>query len=318
VQSQVHYLLRNTKKTVCREQKHTGYYTAFLGLVESLQAVGCNVRINDFAAAEARPNYPIGVAGFPSAITKIDLPNPRIFGHGDFGLPGKCDAVARSSKFVTLIMPSEWPVALFTHYCGDKMWIWFTAIDTKRWPDLSQTRKRFDFVIYDKIRFHRAEYAPQVLQRVMSHMDSRGLTYTVLRYGQHHTSKFVSALTQARAMLFLCEHETQGLAYQEALASNIPVLAWDEGKLVDPELLPHLNEAMKITSVPYFDESCGMKFKLQDFETTCDAFWKKRASFTPRRYVQEHLSPEKAGKRYLGEYARIAAGGKTPRIAETQ
>jgi hypothetical protein len=35
-------------------------------------------------------------------------------------------------------------------------------------------------------------------------------------------------------MLFLCEHETRGLAYQEALASNVPILAWDTGFWLDP------------------------------------------------------------------------------------
>ena len=31
-------------------------------------------------------------------------------------------------------------------------------------------------------------------------------------------------LRRSKSMLFLCESETQGMAYQEALASNVPVL----------------------------------------------------------------------------------------------
>ena len=30
-------------------------------------------------------------------------------------------------------------------------------------------------------------------------------------------------------MIFLCEHETQGIAYQQALSRNVPILAWDRG-----------------------------------------------------------------------------------------
>ena len=315
LKSKLHHVLRYTKRSLCHQQVRTGYYTAFLGLVKSLKAVGCNVKINDFAAAKARPDYPIGMAGFPSALA-IDLPNPRIFGHGDFGMPGKCDRVATSSKFVTLIMPCAWAYQLFRPYCGNKMWIWFTGIDTKKWRDLSRETKHYDFVVYDKIRWHRGTRVREVLAPILAHLDAKKLTYTTLRYGQHHHADFIKALAQSRALLFVCEHETQGIAYQEALASNLPVLAWDEGELVDPEIRPFLTDEMQITSVPYFDATCGLTFKMNDFAATCDRFMQQRDIFTPRRYIEEHLSLEIAGQRYLNEYARIAQGCITPRSDE--
>jgi glycosyltransferase involved in cell wall biosynthesis len=40
-------------------------------------------------------------------------------------------------------------------------------------------------------------------------------------------------------MVFLCEHETQGFAYQQALSCGVPIIAWDRGGLLqDPKLLP--------------------------------------------------------------------------------
>ena len=30
-------------------------------------------------------------------------------------------------------------------------------------------------------------------------------------------------------MVFLCEHENQDIAYQQALACGVPILAWDRG-----------------------------------------------------------------------------------------
>ena len=127
----------------------------------------------------------------------------------------------------------------------------------------------------------------------------------VLRYGHHHHSEFKSGLKHSKAMIFICEHETQGLAYQEALATNLPVLAWDEGEMVDPSLKPYVTESLRISSVPYFSPKCGMTFKIAKFEQTCNEFWEKLPDFRPRSYVVNHLSLELSARKYLAEYSRL-------------
>ena len=50
-------------------------------------------------------------------------------------------------------------------------------------------------------------------------------------------------------------------AYQEALASNLPVLAWDQGEWLDPARPRYSDAPVAATSVPYFSEACGLRFK---------------------------------------------------------
>lgn len=306
VLSQARRGLRFAKRTFCRQQVRTGFYTAFLALAHSLEVIGCDVRVNNFSAAKSRPNYPIGLAGYPSIINKIQLPNPRIFGPGDFGLPPTSAVVAADPRFKKLIQPSDWFADLYRPYCGDKMLTWFAGIDTEMWPDFSKKPKIYDFVVYDKIRWHREERVQSVLNRVTQHLDSTGRSYIVLRYACHHQSQFRNALKNSKAMIFICEHETQGLAYQEALATNVPVLAWDEGEMVDPALQPYINSRLNVSSVPYFSPECGMTFRLADFEDTCNKFWQSLPSFHPRRYVNTNLCLELSATQYLEEYAQIA------------
>jgi hypothetical protein len=307
--SEARRVLRQTKRTMCRQQVRTGFYTAFLALRDSLRAAGCEVRVNDFATARRYPHYPIGVAGYPGIIGKLaraKLVNPRMFGPGDFGDPMASIAVAEDPKFVTLIQPSGWFADLYKPFCGAKIWTWFAGIDTKKWLDLSRRRKEVDFIVYDKIRWHREERVPRILERILRHLAVAGHSYVVLRYGHHHHSAFARALARSRAMLFVCEHETQGLAYQEALACNLPVLAWDEGELVDPMLKPYLAPGSAVSAVPYFDETCGMTFKIDGFEAACEEFWARRDTYRPRAYVENTLSLPLSGARYLAEYERIA------------
>jgi hypothetical protein len=304
LQSKAHYWLRTTKRSLKKQQVHTGFYTAFRALVHSLRVIGCEVRVNDFVTALKHPDYPIGVAGYPS-VNKLGLPNPRIFGPGDFGTPPQSAALAQDPRFVKLIQPSDWFASLYRPYCGDKIMTWFAGIDTQLWPDLSTAAKRYDFLIYDKISFNREQQLAPVLGRVKKHLEAQHHPYHVVRYGEHHHSAFVQALKDSKAMIFLSQHETQGIAAQEAMAMNIPLLAWDEGEFCDPTLRQYVTAETCVSSVPYFDERCGKRFKINDFETVCDAFWQRHKSFTPREYVTESLSPEASAKTYLDAYMRI-------------
>jgi len=306
LKAQARRLLRYTKRSLMRQQVRTGFYTAFLALKNSLQLIGCNVRVNDFAAAKKRPHYPIGIAGYPSVITKVNLPNPTIFGPGDFGTPQDSTHVASDPRFKKLIQPSQWFCDVYRPYCGDKMMAWYAGIDTKAWPDYAKETKTTDYIIYDKIRWHRDERVPSILNRISKHIDATKKTYIILRYGHHHHSEFMAALKISRALIFVCEHETQGLAYQEALATNVPVLAWDEGVMVDPILKPYAENIPAISSVPYFDATCGMTFKIASFEQTCEAFWKNLEWYQPRHYVQTHLSLRSSAYDYLAHYAQLA------------
>ncbi|MGC9400809.1 glycosyltransferase [Vibrio genomosp. F10 str. 9ZC157] len=303
--SKMHHQIRNSKRSFCKQQSFTGFYSAFLGLIKSLEAVGCDVRVNDFKLARKHPDYPIGVAGFPSVLDIVDLPNPKIFGPGDFGLPEQSQRVSNDPSFKKLIQPCEWFTKVYQPFCGDKMMPWFTGIDCEKLDDLSKHEKQYDFLIYDKIHWNREQKSISVIERIKQHLDKRNLTYTSVRYGQHHFSQFVDGLKSSRALLYISEHETQGLAYQEALASNIPVLAWNEETIIDPQLAKYNRADLNVSSVPYFDERCGMTFKTEHFESVCDQFISQHDSFQPREYVQSTLALPIAGQRYLDEYLTI-------------
>ena len=297
------YAVRNLRGL----QVRTGFYTAFRSLAKSLRVAGYEVRVNDFDFARAHPAHPIGLCGYPSVLEKTDaLANPRIFGPGDFGPPNGVAAVAADERFKILTHPSSWFVELYRPYCGDKLAVMFVGIDLHQWRSWRDEPKTLDFVIYDKLRWYRDERVPAILERVQHALDARGLSHETLRYGHHNLAHFRATLKPSRAMIFLCEHETQGLAYQEAMAADVPILAWDEGIFVDPGLAPFAQTKLDVKTAPYFDERCGMTFKLEDFEEKLEAFQRARDGFAPRAYVSEALSLPIAAKTIYGIVRRLA------------
>ncbi|ETX12931.1 hypothetical protein OCH239_15235 [Roseivivax halodurans JCM 10272] len=205
--------------------------------------------------------------------------------------------VACNIKVVTF--PSEWPCQMWRGTIGDAAQPMFVAIDIEAWPDMSDHHKSCDILVYDKIRWRQAERTEDLRRPLYSALEQRNLSYRVLRYGEHHIGQFRDALRHCRAMVFLCEHETQGLAYQEAMSSGVPILAWDEGELVDPHERAFAPPGLVVSSVPYFDARCGTTFTRETLQQQLEAFLGDLGTFRPREYVVDTLSPAAGVARYL-------------------
>lgn len=301
--------LRAVWRTTRRLQVNTGYFTAFNNLRRSLEARGIAVRVNDFAWARAHPDEVIGISGFPRVFDRVRLPNPAVFGPGYVPPPDEIHEVMDRCNIKVVTLPSDWPCRLWRDRLGDAAQPMFVAIDIAAWPDTSRKAKPVDLIVYDKIRWRLDERAADLRTPLLAALDARGIRYRVLRYGEHHLSQFRKALNESRGMVFLCEHETQGLAYQEAMASGLPVLAWDEGELVDPHQSRFAPPGLVVSSVPYFDDRCGLTFTRANMIERLDAFMDGLGDFTPRAYVAEKLSLDAGAARYLSllDQARAAA-----------
>ncbi|MDB5648615.1 MAG: hypothetical protein JWL62_135, partial [Hyphomicrobiales bacterium] len=136
--AQARRFARYAYRSLRRQQVRTGFYTAFLALWQSLEEIGCDVRVNDYTLAQKHPDYPIGLAGYPSVLDKTPQPNPVIFGPGDFGMPDQAVALAEDPQFKRLIQPSDWFCDVYRPYCGPKLMTWPAGIDTQAWPDASR------------------------------------------------------------------------------------------------------------------------------------------------------------------------------------
>ena len=105
-----------------------------------------------------------------------------------------------------------------------------------------------------------------------------------------------------RAMLFTCENETQGIAYNEVLSLGVPILAWDCQQWFDPVRHRFGLDFVPATSVPYFDERCGLKFRgIEDLPERLGQIMEllHAGRFSPRDYVLEHLTLERCAKQYF-------------------
>lgn len=272
-----------------------------ISLMKGLDHLGIPYRFNDFKYIKRHPEEIACIIGKPQVLFNRHWQNPVLFGAGVYSHPVECpDLFVKYPNVKRFLVPGEWMRKMCVPYYGDKVLAWPAGIDTHYWSPEPATEKITDFLIYDKRRWAEKQDEDVLLNTITQCLDGKHLNYQFITYGSYTQPELKSKLDRAKAVIFLCTHETQGQAYQQMLSTNTPILAWDRGGYwQDPAYYPHRVKYQPVSSVPYWDERCGLKFAdLAEFPAQLDAFMVQLDSFEPRQYILEHLTLEKSAEMY--------------------
>jgi glycosyltransferase involved in cell wall biosynthesis len=281
-----------------------GTMRAFLNLLDGLDRIGQSYRVNDYRGLRSDPGALACVFGKPHILDKIPRQSPVLFGTSIYSHPKDDPGLPAKRDIRQVLVPSEWVRRMF-----EEVWrpglvsVWPVGIDTDRWVPAPDTAKDVDVVVYDKIAWQREHHEGSLLEPLRAELKRRGLRVETLRYGYYLENEMLALSKRCRAMVFLSRHETQGIAAQQMLAAGVPLFAWDEGGFwQDPKYFPHEVKFEPVTSVPYWDERCGVKFRGgDDLLDGFAAVWKgvESNAFSPRDMVVERLTLERCASEYV-------------------
>jgi hypothetical protein len=161
-----------------------------------------------------------------------------------------------SQNYKKIIVPSEWVKDLYNKWIpSEKIIVWPVGIDTDYFSDKSKDDKFFDCLIYYKRRsYDELNFVKNLLREFNQNFD-------IVEYGSYSEIGFLEKLSRSRYVFVLDSCESQGIAIQEIMSSNIPLFVWDM------EFWEDRGREYKIeaTSVPFWDDVCGIKEKNKDF-----------------------------------------------------
>ncbi len=285
-----------------------------LNLMKGLDKLNIPYRFNNFKYINKHPDELACIIGKPQLLFEREWKNPILFGAGIFSHPVDCpDIFYKYPNLKKILVPGEWMKQMFKPFYGSNVISWPVGIDTQKWhPDIKLANKQFDFLIYDKIRWEHNHYNNTLILPIKDHLLSAGKTFSIIKYGSYTHAELMQKIAVSKAVIFLCEHETQGLAYQQILSTDTPILAWERGGMwQDPSYYPHKVQFEPVSSVPYWDEQCGLKFKdAKDFRSVLNKFCdkQKKNGFAPRNYILKNLSLEVCAQKYVEIVQSIIAG----------
>lgn len=299
------------RRIIRGKHKPGGQMMVALELMRGLDKLKIPYRFNDYRYAKKHPDELIGVIGKPHLIFEKRFKNPILFGASVFSHPIDCpDLLEKYSNIKKVLVPGDWMKKMFEPYYGTKVKSWPVGIDTDKWTPEIKKEPTYDFLIYNKIRWQKAHFKTQLVEPIENILTKNSLTFTSIVYGEYKHEDLLEKLAKSKAVIFLCEHETQGLAYQQILATNTPILAYDQQEYwLDPYYYPERVKFGAVSSVPYWDNRCGVKFKnLEEFEVKLAEFTfkKKDGQFKPIDYILENLTLEKCAQEYYQIYTSLA------------
>jgi glycosyltransferase involved in cell wall biosynthesis len=298
------------RRLVRGRPRRGGVEKVFHNLCLGLERLGVPYSVN-LPFQDLRSDDHVGMLGRGRySLEGYNRPNPVVAGIGLMSHPAEWPSLLQDYPVMKYLQHSQWTNDLYKRFYGDRCAIWPVGIDIETWKPV-EIEKDIDFLLYDKVFWDRPRREMELFKPVRAALSARNRSFEELRYGEYEEEEFRRLLARSKAMIFLSEHESQGLAYQECLSFGVPVLAWDQGWWQDPNRFRWGTPDVPATSVPYFDARCGETFRdATEYLAKLDGFLHRleRRDFRPRDYMLENLTLEGCARKFLAFFGADAKG----------
>ncbi len=198
-------------------------------------------------------------------------------------------AILESEAIDKILVPSVWVKNFFENLSKKllgRVEVWAAGVE-----DLgSMGDKNGPIIIYHKTG------NTEFIKPVTDLLNKQKIKFELLEYGKFTHIKYFTILSIARAMIYLSDSESQGLALNEAWMANIPTLVYDRGFFKNADLFW---KAEKI-SAPYMSSECGLFFHdLEELNSTLTKFLQSLESFNPRQYSLSNFTDKLCANKLL-------------------
>ena len=203
--------------------------------------------------------------------------------------------VVMRKEYKKFIINSDWTFNQYKNYIPEDMLeIWPVGIDTNLFPEVISNKGNLE-PIYDCLIYFKRR-SEKELNETKELLDSFNQKYIVVEYGKYTEEDFKKIIKNSRYCFSLNSTESQGIALQEIMSSNLPMFVWDVKTWKDRGQ----EYACPATSVPYWGNICGEKTtKKKEIKDLFSKFLSELDLYNPRQYVLENLGLKQQAKRLL-------------------
>ena len=165
--------------------------------------------------------------------------------------------------------------------------IWSGGIETDMWKP-TPVDPDIDCFIYWKNR------DDDELAQVVTTLQQLGLKAALVKYGSYREEQLFEICIRSKFCILLTNTESQGYAYMQILSTGTPCFTINQSMWVSRDG----TETRPASSVPYFDDRCGVISDLIDGSKLSN-FIDNLSNYNPRDYILQYHTVEKSTMRYL-------------------
>lgn len=285
-----------------RNSKYRGHFAVTRSLVEGLITSKIPFSLNPKSIKTV--NTIIVLAGVKTLKQAIDLKkqkkiNKLIAGPNIIVFSSDFDNLIASQEIDLCLVPSNWVKVLYlieNPSLEGRIFSWPAGVDIEKWmPGLSINKRKV--ILFEK---HTSNKELPETNSYKDFITNKGYEIVILRYGSFTHEIYKTALKEAICLIGFSISESQGIAWSEAWASNVPTFLWENTKGL------YLKKEFKCSSAPYLTDKTGFFFtEISDFVVKFEQFESLQISFFPRKWVMENMTDVVSAKLLLDKISKI-------------
>ena len=232
---------------------------------------------------------------------------PAVIGPNLVVLPKDLPRYRPRLKGCIYLQPSEWALNLWRQlgFSESILAIWPAGIDTSSFAAKEEKTSNDQVLIYFKNR------PPDLLSEVKAIVKNHHLVPNIISYGDYTEEQYRNLLAKCCFVIWLGCHESQGIALQEALAADVPMIVIDAKSLFDTYskngyTFQNTLRLFRTSSAPYFDSRCGIIIdEITDLGNAIIKIKSELSGYNPREYVIDQLSLEVSANKLVNIFNQL-------------
>lgn len=285
------YLVR--ERSYASHPRYRGHFAVTRSLIQGLEQIGADFNYSPSRLSRLADTVVV-LAGVDTLQQAIRLkqqghirrlyagPNIVIFSSDH-------DSILASSEVDAVITPSSYVDDLYIEdnpSLKGRIFSWPAGVDTTFWTPNPAT-KRDRILIFEKQ--NKGPVGP--VEPYADYLRELGWTVDILRYGSFRHHHYRDLLQQSCLMLGFVTDESQGIAWAEAWAADVPTLIWRNTSNL------HNGRRYSCSTAPYLCDQNGLFFdNLEHFKHQFGQWESRRAQFVPRAWTLKNMSDEVCAK----------------------
>lgn len=199
------------------------------------------------------------------------------------------NSILASKEIDGVVTPSKWVADSYLQDAPSlegKLYPWPAGVDIQFFLPSPQRRA-------DKIIIYHKDVMGFVgsMQPYVNYLEGHGYKVNILKYSGYNIEDYLSLLQESCLLIGFTRSESQGIAWAEAWAMDVPTLIWRN----DQEVIQ--GKLLNTSTAPYLCDRNGLFF--DNFEHFKEQFcyWSlNKEKYSPRDWILENMSDEVSAK----------------------
>lgn len=194
------------------------------------------------------------------------------------------------------IVPSYWVQPSYEDdqpSLKNRIQIWYAGVDVDYWRPQKTLQQKLEQGYKDVLVYWKTE-SQEFCNRAESALKRHGFNPIRLRYGAYSRDQFKAQLEKVLFAVFITRSESQGIAFAECWAMDVPTLVWDPQQPLAIKGKVH----WPIAACPYLSIWTGLLWKNEnELSVLVHNIATQLRQFAPRDWIIDNMTDEISAKR---------------------